>query len=395
MGQHALLSPSSSKRWLLCTPSAKLGEDCERESSIYAKEGTDAHSLGELKLKHEFGKISEEEYQKEYEEFKAKSEYYTQLFEDYVDEYVEFVKDQAEGYKQIFFEQKIFTGIEQDQGTSDTIIVFEDRLTIVDLKFGKGVMVKAEENPQLMIYANGAINTLGLNNVDKVRICIVQPRLENYSTWETSRLELKDWFENYVLPRAELALKGEGELNPGEEQCRFCPIKGTCEARADQRFLEAKNVFEGEVTDLMDEEKRQVIAKQMGLEKLSLILQIAPLYDAWLKDVEANAYKLAMSGIQIPGFKLVQGRTNRTVNNPRGLIERLRKEGYSDEEFLKEPQLLSLGELEKLVGRNKLAEIGKDYIVKPNGKPTLVPESDRRAPINMDSIASQIFQIED
>lgn len=391
---HALLSPSSSKRWLLCTPSARLGEDCERESSIYAKEGTEAHALGELKLKHEFGKISDEEFQKEYEEFKQGSDYYTQLFEDYVDEYVAFVKEQAEGYKQIFFEQKIFTGIEKDTGTSDTIIVFEDSLTIVDLKFGKGVMVKAEENPQLMIYANGAINTLGLNNVDKVRICIVQPRLENYSTWETSRLKLKDWFENYVLPKAELALKGEGELNPGEEQCRFCPVKGTCEARADLRLQEAKNVFEGEVTDLVDEEKRQVIAKQISLEKLALILQIAPLYDAWLKDVEANAYKLAMSGIQIPGFKLVQGRTNRTINNPRGLMEALRKEGYSDEEFLKEPQLQSLGELEKLVGKNKLAEIGKDFIVKPNGKPTLVPESDRRAPINMDSIASQVFQIE-
>lgn len=391
---HALLSPSSSKRWLLCTPSARLGEDCERESSIYAKEGTDAHTLGELKLKHEFGKISEEEFQKEYEEFKQNSEYYDQLFEDYVDEYVAFVKEQAEGYKQIFFEQKIFTGIEKDTGTSDTIIVFEDSLTIVDLKFGKGVMVKAEENPQLMIYANGAINTLGLNNVDKVRICIVQPRLENYSTWETSRLKLKDWFENYVLPKAEMALKGEGELNPGEEQCRFCPVKGTCEARADLRLQEAKNIFEGEVTDLVDEEKRQVIAKQISLEKLALILQVAPLYDAWLKDVEANAYKLAMSGIQIPGFKLVQGRTNRTINNQRGLIEALRKEGYSDEEFLKEPQLQSLGELEKLVGKNKLAEIGKDFIVKPNGKPTLVPESDRRAPINMDSIASQIFQIE-
>lgn len=391
---HALLSPSSSKRWLLCTPSARLGEDCERESSIYAKEGTDAHSLGELKLKHEFGKISDEEFQKEYEEFKQSSEYYDQLFEDYVDEYVAFVKEQAEGYKQIFFEQKIFTGIEKDTGTSDTIIVFEDSLTIVDLKFGKGVMVKAEENPQLMIYANGAINTLGLNNVDKVRICIVQPRLENYSTWETSRLKLKDWFENYVLPKAEMALKGEGELNPGEEQCRFCPVKGTCEARADLRLQEAKNIFEGEVTDLVDEEKRQVIAKQISLEKLALILQVAPLYDAWLKDVEANAYKLAMSGIQIPGFKLVQGRTNRTINNQRGLIEALRKEGYSDEEFLKEPQLQSLGELEKLVGKNKLAEIGKDFIVKPNGKPTLVPESDRRAPINMDSIASQVFQIE-
>ena len=395
MGNHALLSPSSSKRWLLCTPSAKLGEDIERESSIYAKEGTDAHALGELKLKHEFGKISEEEYQREYEDFKANSEYYDQLFEDYVDEYVEFVKDQAEGYKQIFFEQKILTGIENDQGTSDTIIVFEDRLTIVDLKFGKGVLVKAEENPQLMIYANGAINTLGLDNVDKVRICIVQPRLENYSTWETTKSKLKDWFENYVLPRAEMALKGEGELNPGEEQCRFCPVKGTCEARADLRLQEAKNVFNGEVTDLMDEEKRQVIAKQIGLEKLSLILQIAPLYDAWLKDVEANAYKLAMSGIQTPGFKLVQGRTNRTINNQRGLIEALRKEGYSDEEFLKEPQLQSLGELEKLVGKNKLAEIGKDFIVKPIGKPTLVPETDRRAPINLDSIASQIFQIED
>ena len=381
---HALLSPSSSKRWLLCTPSARLGEDCERESSIYAKEGTDAHTLGELKLKHEFGKISDEEFQKEYEEFKQNSEYYTQLFEDYVDEYVAFVKEQAEGYKQIFFEQKIFTGIEKDTGTSDTIIVFEDSLTIVDLKFGKGVM----------IYANGAINTLGLNNVDKVRICIVQPRLENYSTWETSRLKLKDWFENYVLPKAEMALKGEGELNPGEEQCRFCPVKGTCEARADLRLQEAKNIFEGEVTDLVDEEKRQVIAKQISLEKLALILQVAPLYDAWLKDVEANAYKLAMSGIQIPGFKLVQGRTNRTINNQRGLIEALRKEGYSDEEFLKEPQLQSLGELEKLVGKNKLAEIGKDFIVKPNGKPTLVPESDRRAPINMDSIASQVFQIE-
>ena len=391
---HALLSPSSSKRWLLCTPSARLGEDCERESSIYAKEGTEAHSLGELKLKHEFGKISDEEFQKEYEEFKQSSEYYDQLFEDYVDEYVAFVKEQAEGYKQIFFEQKIFTGIEKDTGTSDTIIVFEDSLTIVDLKFGKGVMVKAEENPQLMIYANGAINTLGLNNVDKVRICIVQPRLENYSTWETSRLKLKDWFENYVLPKAEMALKGEGELNPGEEQCRFCPVKGTCEARADLRLQEAKNIFEGEVTDLVDEEKRQVIAKQISLEKLALILQVAPLYDAWLKDVEANAYKLAMSGIQIPGFKLVQGRTNRTINNQRGLIEALRKEGYSDEEFLKEPQLQSLGELEKLVGKNKLAEIGKDFIVKPNGKPTLVPESDRRAPINMDSIASQVFQIE-
>jgi hypothetical protein len=395
VAKHALLSASTSARWLNCTPSVYAEQGEPVTCSVYAKEGTDAHELGELKLQRAFGKMTEDEYLGALEMFKTRSEYYNEEMDEFVDEYVNMVKEQSEGCIDIKFEQKVdFSHIVPDGfGTSDTVIIFPNKVVIVDLKYGKGVPVTAEDNSQLSLYALGTIHTLNLK-VEDIRVCICQPRISNYSSWDVKFETLNKWGEEYVRPRAQLAIKGEGTLVPGDKQCRFCKLAGKCKARADLRLNEAREAFGGEVTDLVVAEDRKELVKQLSLEKLAIVLEIAPLYAEWLKDVEAYAYQIAMSGTQIPGYKLVQGRTVRKVDDEEGLLQTLLAQGYSEKELMKAPSLNNLTTLEKVVGKNTFASIAAPYISKPIGKPTLVPESDRRAPINFTEIAKQVFSEE-
>lgn len=397
--EHSLLSASSSSRWLKCPPSAILCKDIETNTSVYAEEGTEAHELAERKLLLLFKKISQEEYNSWYTMFRARSKFWSEEMEEYVNVYVNTVLEQAEGYTEIYFELRVdysdIINVPDHKGTCDCAIVFPDRLTIMDLKYGKGVLVQAEENSQLSLYALAACQTLKIE-VSKIRLMIVQPRLENFSSWDTDFATLYKWGIGYARERAQLAIQGKGDFCPGEKQCRFCKLRGSCNARAQANIEEAKEVFgdEHNVGELTIPEQSKALAHQIPLEKLAIVLEIGPLYSQWFNDVQAYAYQLAMSGIQIPGFKLVQGKTNRKVDNEEGLVRVLTAQGIPEKELYKEPTLKGLGELEKLVGKKTFETLSKPFVTKPMGKPTLVPESDKRAPINVSQMAIDVFSQE-
>ena len=394
--EHSLLSASSSSRWLKCPPSAILCKDIESQPSPYAEEGTEAHELAERKLMLLFNKITQEDYNGWYIMFKARSKFWSEEMEEYVNIYVDTVKEQAEGCTEIYFELRVdysdIINVPNHQGTADCVIVFPDKLTIMDLKYGKGVLVQAEENPQLSLYALAACQTLKVE-VSKIRLLICQPRLENFSSWDTDFATLYKWGIGYARERAQLAIQGKGDFCPGEKQCRFCKMRGSCAARAQANIEEAKDVFgdEHDVGELIIPEQSKALAHQIPLEKLAIVLEIGPLYQQWFNDVEAYAYQLAMSGIQIPGFKLVQGKTNRKIDNPEGLVRVLTAQGVPKEKLYKEPTLLGIGELEKLIGKKTFETLSAPFVVKPMGKPTLVPETDKRAPINMSQMAIDVF----
>lgn len=396
--EHSLLSASSSSRWLNCPPSALLTKELDNKTSPYAKEGTEAHELAEMRLRLEFGKMTQAEYNTLYTMFKARSEYWSEEMEEYVDEYIALVKEQAEGCLEIHFELRIdyshIIDVPDHFGTCDCVIVFPDQLIIIDFKYGKGVLVTAQDNSQLSLYALAACYTLKVE-VSQLRMIICQPRLENFSSWDTDFVTLWKWGTGFARERAQLAKEGKGEFCPGEKQCRWCKFRGQCSARAQTTLQEAQDVFSEEthadVGALIIPEERKALAHQVSLEKLAIILEIAPLYAQWLSDVQAYAYQIAMSGTQIPGYKLVQGRTVRKIENEEGLVRVLTAAGVPKENLYKPAKLLGLGELEKLIGKKHFETISAPFIIKPLGEPTLVPESDKRAPINMTQLAIDVF----
>ena len=314
---HALLSASTAHRWLVCTPSARLEQEEGREEcSVYAAEGTAAHELAELKLKYRFGKITISEYQQAYEDFKVGefAQYYNKEFEEYVDEHVEYVigltdELDAEGKTyHIFFEVRVnFSNIvPQGFGTADVLIVTEDTVYVIDLKFGAGVPVTAKGNPQLRLYGMGALNLFP--NSTKIVTIINQPRLESRDSETLTKKELLDWAFNYVMPRAEEAIKGEGVLHAEEDACRFCKLKGKCKERADTQLALAQKEFA-----IMDQKENLV--QNLSPEQLGTILEIAPMFIDWFKDVQSFALGQLIAGVKIPGYKLVEGRSTRIITD--------------------------------------------------------------------------------
>lgn len=374
---HAILSASTAHRWLICAPSARLElEEGQDECSVYAAEGTAAHALAELQLNYRFDKISIGEYMKEYDEFKTNpefSKYYNKEFEEYVNEHVEYVISLTEELKdfQIFFEVHVnFTNIvPQGFGTADVLIVTDDTIHVIDLKFGAGVPVSAINNPQLRLYGLGALNLFP--NAKFVKTTINQPRLMSRDTETITSEELLKWANEYVKPRAEKAMIGEGILHASEEGCRFCKLRGKCKERADNQLALAQQEF-----SIVDQKVN--IAKNMTVEQLSNILTIAPMFITWFKDVQAFALGQLMQGVKIPGYKLVEGRSTRTITDETKVKEILLKVGITEEELMKPREMLGLSALEALVGKKLFADLCKDYLLKPPGKLTLALESDRR-----------------
>ena len=388
--EHALLSASSAHRWLTCTPSARLEQEFgHSECSIYAEEGTAAHALAEIKELYRFGKIGPMEYAAKLDEWHANEKfekYYSKELEEYVDDFVQFVENTAESYNEynIYFELKVnFSNIvPQGFGTADVLIVTDDTIHVIDLKFGKGIPVSAINNPQLRLYGIGALNLFPGSKTVKTTIC--QPRLESNDTECLDKKELLDWAFNYVIPRAEEAIKGTGKLNPTEDACRFCKLRGECKERADMALNIAKKEFA--VENVEDN-----FVQNMSPERISEILQIAPMFIDWFKDVQAYALGQLMRGIKIPGYKIVEGRSNRIVTNPEKVGEILKSVGLKDEQIFKPKELQSLTNLEKLVGKKLFNDLCSDYIIKPVGKLTLAPEDDRRQEVSTVELAQQEF----
>ncbi len=356
------MSASSSKRWLNCTPSARLEEQFAEETgnSVYAEEGTAAHALAEHKLKRSLKRRSK----------RPVSDYQCDEMEECTDGYVAYAMEQVELARQeckdpvVLIEQRLDYSayVPEGFGTGDLLIVADRVLTVVDLKYGKGVAVEAEWNPQMMLYGLGALELFGaIYDIDTVRMTIYQPRLESVSTWEISVSDLMEWVEKELKPKAALAISGEGEFRSGS-WCRFCKAKDTCRARAEEYLRLAQMEFKAPAL-LTDDE-------------IAEVLKVADELARWSADVYAYAQDEAVTrGKKWNGFKLVEGRTCRKYTDEEEAAEAAVAAGYTD---IYKKSLIGITEMEKLLGKKKFAEVLGKLVYKPQGKITLVPESDKR-----------------
>lgn len=387
MEKHAMLSPSSSSRWLACTPSAYL-ESLEPSQipSKYAAEGTDAHFLAELKLSYMLRQISVTEYDTRFEHFVMSSQFYNAEFNEFVNDYCQEVmaiikEDYGDQPIEVYLEQKVefVDVVPEGSGTADVVIIGKDFVHIIDLKFGKGVAVSAIDNTQLKLYALGALKKYRLKGVfTEAIMTIIQPRLYDKSTARIPVTELYDWAQLFVKPRAELAYKGKGELTPGDH-CKFCKLKGKCEALGNHQLEVARKEFETVVVD----DDQILEPRNMTPEMIGKIMIIAPKFIDWFKDVSAYATAAMINdGVKIPGFKVVEGRSNRILTDENAVYELLHSKGFSDDDLLEPRELLGITKLEKNIGKKMFNDLVKDYIIKPVGKPTIAPETDNRPAID-------------
>lgn len=375
MAKHAILSASGASRWMACTPSAVLEQQFENKSSVFAEEGTLAHELGELTLKLNLGEITKRTFNSKFKKIQE-NKLYSADMPDYVQTYVDTCLERVSEAKAttpdaLFkIEQRLDFSewVPDGFGTGDFVIIADGTMEVCDLKYGKGVPVSANNNKQMMLYALGAIAEFNfLYDIQKVRMTIIQPRLDNISTFEVTTEDLLKWAEDYVRPRAELAIKGKGEFCAGDH-CKFCRAKAVCRARAEKNMELAKYDFEE--PSLLDNNDVAYI-----LSKVDELVN-------WAGDVKDFALEQALNGEEYDGFKVVEGRSNRKYADTEAIVEILRDNNFNDPDIFKPSELITLTNMEKLVGKKKLTELIGDYIVKPPGKPTLVPITDKREPYN-------------
>ncbi len=369
---HAYLSPSSAHRWLICPPIVQFEAEAPGSgSSSFAAEGTAAHALAEAYLTKRFklGKATAM-----IKEAKASTFYDTEM-EEAITYYCDLVEEHANAYDKPIIELESKLDMSKwapdVKGTSDVVLIADGVVEIIDLKYGKGVPVYAENNPQLMLYALGAYDKYSiLYDFDKIKMTIIQPRLDNVSTFEIETEELLYWADNYVAPRAVQAYEGVGEWTITDDVVKFSKIRAQLRPRAEKNFKLIDKYDGKEAATLSDEE-------------IAEILDRAPEIKKWLDHVETFALSQALSGkANYPGFKVVAGRSVRKISDPQAVMLTLDLEGYEESQYTKPKELLALGALEKLVGKKELTALIGDYIVKPEGKPTLVPESDKRPPLH-------------
>ena len=371
---HAVLSPSSSARWLACTPSARLCAEKEDKTSEYAIQGTSAHALAEYKLKKSLGQPTEDPTEN--------LTYFDKEMDDCTDSYQQYVIEKLTEIKHIckdpvvLVEQKLdFSKYVPDSfGTADCVIVADDTLTVIDLKYGVGILVDAEQNTQMMLYALGALLMFdGIYDIETVTMTIFQPRRDNVSTFSMRKSELIDWAENVLKPKAELAYKGEGEFKAGNH-CQFCKVKATCRKRAEYNLELARYDFEMP-DSLVDDE-------------IEIILSKADEFISWLGDVKEYALNQALQGKQWKDYKLVEGRSNRKYKNESAAAKIVEAAGFDPYEH----KVLGITAMQKMLGKTKFNELLGDFIEKPQGKPTLVPMSDKRP--TMKNTAKEDFKEE-
>lgn len=369
---HARLSASSSHRWMMCPPSVMLSEQFVETPSQYAEEGTYLHELCEIKLRRCLKDIPDEVFQRLYTEHRD-NDFYSDEAEVVTDEYVSFCMETIEAVRASCADPLILIEHRLDYseyvpggfGTGDLIIVADGVMEIIDFKGGRGVRVEAEKNSQLMLYALGALLEFDtLYDVSAIRMTIVQPRLNNVSTYEATPEELLRWAKEEVQPRALLADRGEGEFCAGEH-CRFCRARYTCRARSEYHMRLAKQDFKA--PDLLTD------------AEIVDILPMAESLNNWVQDLIAYATQQAIDGKTWTGYKLVAGRTQRKFSSEAEVIQAATLAGYAD---IYKTALLGIGEMEKRMGRKAFQDVLGKFVVKPAGAPTLVPESDPRKPIS-------------
>lgn len=379
---HAKLSASGSKKWLTCTPSASLEDQFPDEQSAYAAEGTFAHEVFELMVSTLAGLITVTEHNAKMDVLGANSMWSPNL-QEHVDDAafvaVDAILEARDRCKDpiILIEKRLDFSpwVPEGFGTGDLVIVTDDIIEVMDFKYGKGVMVDVEGNTQMMLYALGAYNELShLYDIKRVRMTVLQPRLYNYASSELLIEDLLEWAEKTVKPRAQLAWDGEGEFVAGDH-CTdgFCRARFNCPARAEAALAVARSDFALKAPELLTQ------------EQLLSVLDKADMAAKWLADVQAYALKQAETGAAIPGWKLVEGRSNRKYSDADAVAGALKAAGYA-EAVIYERSLLGITAMEQAIGKKKFAELLGDLVVKPQGKPTLVREDDKRIAIS--SVAS-------
>lgn len=372
---HSVLGASAADRWMHCTPSAQLTAGMEDETTTFAAEGTAAHALCEWKvrkaLKMRAGR-------------RPISDYWTDEMEEFTDDYRDFIMDLV-GQARLHCKDPV-TLIEQHLdfscyvpdgfGTGDFLLVADQELNVVDFKYGRGVAVYADHNPQMMLYALGALNLFDcLYDIEQVTMTIFQPRLSSISIWTITAAELYQWAEEVLKPKAELAAKGEGEFISGS-WCRFCKARNSCRARAES-FLElAKMEFQPPAL-LSDEEIAEVMEKADELSK-------------WASDVFAYAQAEAIeNGKHFPGYKIVEGRSTRRFTDEKKVEAAAKNAGYTD---IYNKSLITLTAFEKLMGKETFKEVLGGFVTKPAGKLTLVPVGNKRPEVTVNTVNDEFME---
>lgn len=363
MANHAVLSASSSHRWLNCPPSVRLTERIPDNGSIYAAEGSEAHTLCEYKLRKLLGMEADNPL-----DTPVGLQYYDNTMEDAATGYAAFVLELLEEIRKscpdpiVMVEQRLDFSrwVKDGFGTGDAVIVADGTLHVIDFKYGTGVPVSAEGNSQMRLYALGAVDMFGeLYDIDTVVMTIYQPRLSSISTDTISKTDLLDWAENTLRPLADLAYKGEGNLNAGN-WCRFCKLRSTCRKRAEANLAVAQHDFKLPPT-LSDEEIAVI------LDKLDDLI-------GWAGDIKEYALNAALHGKYFDGWKLVEGRSNRRYTDEAAVAQIVSKTGHDPYEH----KLLGITAMEKLLGKKQFAALLSNLVERPQGKPVLVPTSDKR-----------------
>ncbi len=389
--KHALLSASGAHRWLACTPSAKLEDQFPDTESEAAAEGTLAHELAEMKVRNyffpkELGKRKLNSAVKKLSE----SGLWKDEMQGYTDDYLDYIKTTALSLKsmpsvrieqRVYFKEYTLADPEDEiegSGIADCILLYGDTVHVIDFKYGKGVPVSAEENPQLMLYALGAYQAYRmLYPISKAKLTIVQPRLDSISEWGCPVDDLLK-FGEYVKERAALAVKGEGDYSPGKDVCRFCRASAQCRARAEENVRLA--FFTDKLPPLIsNEEVGQYLEKGEDVAK-------------WLEKLKEYALKECLAGKAVPGWKAVEGKGGREWADIDKAFDILTKSGLAPEEMLWERKPLTAPQTEKLIGKRDFQESVGEFVIKKPGKPALVKESDKRPAITNKVTAAEAFQ---
>lgn len=392
--QHALLSASGAKKWINCPAAARLEETLPDEESTYAAEGTLAHAMGELKLTKLFvdKNMTDRAYKTRLNKL-AKDPLYQKEMDGYTDQYVDYVTGIAYS-----FESAPFVAIEkrldysdwapEGFGTGDCILIHGSELHVMDFKYGKGVPVSAEDNPQMKCYGLGALKEFGtIFPIMTVTLHIIQPRINNCSSWSITWQELTRWGEEVLKPAAEKAYAGGGACNPGS-WCDegFCKLRATCRARAEKHLA----LMDKAVDPHPAGNTIMQLPPALSNDEVGAILKDAQFLGSWVKKLEAFAADEIAAGREVPGWKLVEGRSNRTLTDQEQAFTELRDAGY-DETLFYDQVPLSLTKLEALITKEDKASILAKYITKPQGKPTLVPADDKRPAMQLRVSAVEAF----
>ena len=391
---HAKLSASGSEKWMTCTPSAQLEDGYADEGSVFASEGTFAHTVFELDMRMYLGAITGKTFRAEQDKFKT-NKFYTQELREYVYAAYSYAITRIEEARArckdpiILVEQRLDFSrwVPEGFGTGDLVIITDGLVEVLDLKYGKGIYVNAVDNSQMRLYGLGAYNELAhLYDLEAVSMTVLQPRLDNWSN-ETMTVEaLLKWADTEVVPKAKLAWAGEGEFVAGDHctSC-FCKARYTCKARSDQSLAVAQAEF-GPIEDA-----QPPLPQSLSVERIAQLLPKADMVIDWFNDLKAYALEQATKhGNVVPGFKLVEGRSNRKYSDQDAVASKLRASGIP-EEVMFERSLLGITAMEKAIGKKVFTEVLGDLIVKPEGKPTLVPESDKRPALPSAASASEDF----